>query len=113
MRDIKQLNKLWTILILMFSLVMLIGHVFGEGEEVGVFEIIDLLAFIFFPLGTFIGFILSLYKPYSGSLLVIFCMIIFFALIVISRSAYRTSPIFIFFTAPAIVNLYIRHKENK
>jgi len=69
------LAKIWSILSLVFILVFFLGY--GFGSDKGQIPISEIVNFIFFPIGLFIGLVLAWKFKLTGGLIAVVSMIMF------------------------------------
>ena len=71
--------RIWSIVIILFTLFMLLANIFGRDESgEGIRSIPELISFICFPISTLIGLSIGLKKEGVGGIITVIGMIIFF-----------------------------------
>lgn len=110
-RYLRLFNRIWGGLIAAFLIFMILGHIIGPSDSEAFPTLLDLFAMIFFPVGVTIGLIYSFKNEYTGGFITVFCMLVFYLIILIPRLSFRMIPTTLIIVGPGIISLWLSQQK--
>jgi peptidoglycan/LPS O-acetylase OafA/YrhL len=101
---LRWIARIWSILVLLFLVVMFAGSILFPEDGSGEWQTVEIIAAFFFPIGVMVGLIYAWKNELLGGLATVASFIIFSILILIPRGAlFRGGPVFLLVTMPGVL----------
>jgi hypothetical protein len=109
---IRRIARIWSILSIAFFLVMLVGEVLFPHAD-ATFSTRDLIAFQFFPIGTFVGMLIAWRRELIGGSVTIGSMLAFYLWLRLMDGQFPRGPLFLLIIAPGLLFLLVWAMERQ
>jgi hypothetical protein len=112
---IRRIARIWSIVSIAFFLIMLVGEVLLPHAE-ATFSTRDLIAFLFFPIGTFVGMLIAWRRELIGGCMTIGSMLAFYLWLRFMDGEFPRGPLFLIIIMPGILFLItwaMERQENQ